>query len=183
MYVFTIFSQTLPTQTISTYQSWRFAYFPISGNLPYDKFGHVYDIARVLTSDNRFDLEAYNAYSPLFLPATYAMTYLVAFALSTCVIVHIVLYHGPSLLNGIKKRRVEPDDIHVKLMRNYPEVPDWWYLSISCVCFVLAVVVVEVSDRICVVCVHLFSLIQPPALRFGTRTYQFGHCFWQFYCR
>lgn len=90
-------------------------------------------------------MNAYNNYSPLYLPATYAMTYLLAFALSTCVIVHTLLYHGRTLLNGLKKMRVEADDIHAKLMRNYPEVPDWWYASSFCVFFSLAVVAVEVS--------------------------------------
>ncbi|KAJ7876048.1 oligopeptide transporter [Mycena olivaceomarginata] len=87
---------------------------------------------------------AYADYSPLFLPATYAMTYLLAFALSTCVIVHTLLYHGRSLLNGVKKMRVESDDIHAKLMRNYPEVPDWWYALSFCVFFSLAIVAMEV---------------------------------------
>lgn len=72
------------------------------------------------------------------------MTYLLAFTLSTCVIVHTFLYHGRTLLNGFKKMRVEQDDIHAKLMRNYPEVPDWWYLISFCVFFSLAVVAVEV---------------------------------------
>ncbi|KAG6856397.1 hypothetical protein H0H87_005015 [Tephrocybe sp. NHM501043] len=124
--------------------AWSLAYFPISANEPYDKNGEVYNITRVLTKDDRFDLDAYNTYSPLYLPATYAMTYLLAFALSTCVIVHTLLYHGRSLLNGIKKMKVESDDIHAKLMRNYPEVPDWWYLSAFAVFFGLAVVAVEV---------------------------------------
>ncbi|KAF8891861.1 oligopeptide transporter [Infundibulicybe gibba] len=124
--------------------SWSLAYFPISANEPYDRFGQVYNITRVLKPDDTFDFEAYQAYSPLYLPATYAMTYLLAFALSTCVIVHTLLYHGKSLLNGIKKMRVESDDIHAKLMRNYPEVPDWWYASAFCVFFSLAVVAVEV---------------------------------------
>ena len=98
----------------------------------------------MLKHDDTFDVEAYNAYSPLFLPATYAVTYLLAFALSTCVIVHTLLYHGHTLLNGFKKIRVENDDIHAKLMRNYPEVPDWWYLCSFGVFFALAVVAVEV---------------------------------------
>ncbi|KAF8637559.1 hypothetical protein AX17_002745 [Amanita inopinata Kibby_2008] len=124
--------------------SWQLSYFPISANEPYDRFGKVYNITRVLTKDDRFDPDAYNAYSPLYLPATYAMTYLLAFALSTCVIVHTLLYHGRTLLNGLKRIRVEADDIHAKLMRNYPEVPDWWYASAFCVFFSLAVVAVEV---------------------------------------
>ncbi|KAK2464416.1 hypothetical protein APHAL10511_003564 [Amanita phalloides] len=124
--------------------TWHLSYFPILGNDPYDRFGKVYNISRVLTKDDRFDLTAYNDYSPLFLPAAYAMTYLLAFALSTCVIVHTLLYHGRTLLNGFKRIRVEADDIHAKLMRNYPEVPDWWYASVFGVFFALAVVAVEV---------------------------------------
>jgi hypothetical protein len=73
------------------------------------------------------------------------MTYLIGFALMTCVIVHTILYHGHSLLNGIKRIRVEPDDIHAKLMRNYPEVPDWWYLLALAGFFSMAIIAVEVS--------------------------------------
>jgi len=60
------------------------------------------------------------------------------------VLVHTVLYHGRSLINGMKKIRVEPDDIHAKLMRNYPEVPDWWYGLFFVGFFLLMVLVVEV---------------------------------------
>lgn len=141
--------------------SWKLAYFPISGNVPYDKFGQVYDIARVLTTDDRFDLAAYDAYSPLFLPATYAMTYLIAFALSTCVIVHTIMYHGRTLINGIKRLKVENDDIHAKLMRNYPEVPDWWYFSAFCVFFSLAIVAVEIWDTKIPVWALLLALLLP----------------------
>jgi OPT family oligopeptide transporter len=108
--------------------TWSLAYFPISANIPYDRFGNQYNITHVLTLQDTFNATAYGEYSPLYLPATYAMTYLLAFALSTCVIVHTLLYHGRSLLNGVKKMCVESDDIHAKLMRNYLEVPDWWYM-------------------------------------------------------
>ena len=73
------------------------------------------------------------------------MTYLLAFALSTSVLVHTALYHGKSLIDGMKKIRVERDDIHAKLMRNYPEVPEWWYISAFCFFFCVAVITVEVG--------------------------------------
>ncbi|KAJ7188821.1 OPT oligopeptide transporter protein-domain-containing protein [Mycena filopes] len=123
---------------------WALAYFPISAIVPYDRFGNEYNVSKLLTQTDQFNATAYALYSPLYLPATYAMTYLLAFALSTCVIVHTLLYHGRSLLNGVKKMRVESDDIHAKLMRNYPEVPDWWYLLSFCVFFGLAIVGMEV---------------------------------------
>ncbi|KIJ66008.1 hypothetical protein HYDPIDRAFT_110132 [Hydnomerulius pinastri MD-312] len=124
--------------------TWDLAYFPLNDDNPYDRFGNIYNVSRVLDSSTRFNLTAYNEYSPLYLPATYAMTYFLAFALSTCVLVHTVLYHGRSLLNGMKKIRVEQDDIHAKLMRNYPEVPDWWYVVFFVGFFLMMVLVVEV---------------------------------------
>ncbi|KLO10879.1 OPT oligopeptide transporter [Schizopora paradoxa] len=123
---------------------WELSHFPMSANEPYDRFGNVYNVTRLLQADNTFNLTAYEEYSPLYLPATYAMTYLLAFALSTCVIVHTLLYHGRSLLNGFKNMKVEKDDIHAKLMRNYPEVPDWWYLLAFCFFFCLAIIAAEV---------------------------------------
>jgi hypothetical protein len=55
-----------------------------------------------------------------------------------------VLYHGETLLNGFKRIRIERDDIHARLMRNYPEVPDWWYGVAFGTFFAVAVVATEV---------------------------------------
>ena len=57
--------------------------------------------------------------------------------------------------------RVEADDIHAKLMRNYPEVPDWWYFVAFCVYFSLAIVAVEVWDTGVPVWALLLSIILP----------------------
>ena len=71
------------------------------------------------------------------------MTYLVGFASLPCIMIHTLLYHGRALLNGLK-RDVEADDVHAKLMRHYHDVPYSWYLTLFCVPFALAVVMVEV---------------------------------------
>ena len=127
-------------------QTWDMAYFPMLSNSPYDRFGKTYNLTRVLDDNNMLNEAAYEAYSRLYLPAGWVMTYWLAFAVSTSVLVHTALYHGPSLLNGLKNMRVEKDDIHAKLMRHYPEVPDWWYLIIFVVFFSLAIVAVEHWD-------------------------------------
>ena len=126
------------------WQTWHLAHFPISANVLYDKFGDEYNVTRVLTSQDTFDMDAYNNYSPLYLPATLAMTYLLAFTLSTCVLVHTLLYHGRTLINGFKRMKVEKDDIHAKLMKNYPEVPDWWYAISFVLFFACAIIAMEV---------------------------------------
>lgn len=141
--------------------TWDLAYFPLNDNNPYDRFGAFYNVSRVLDSQGRFNQTAYNDYSPLYLPATFAMAYLLAFALSTCVLVHTLLYHGRSLWNGVKRIRVEQDDIHAKLMRNYPDVPDWWYLTSFVLFFLLMVVVVEVWHTSVPVWALLLSILLP----------------------
>ncbi|KAF8577241.1 OPT superfamily oligopeptide transporter [Ramaria rubella] len=124
---------------------WKLAHLPMASNSPFDNTGHVYNITRVMATDQHtFNLTAYDAYSPLYLPATYIITYLLAFALSTCVIVHTVLYHGRTIVDGIMRVRVEEDDIHAKLMRNYPEVPDWWYATCLAFFFSLAILAVKI---------------------------------------
>lgn len=141
--------------------AWSLAHFPISANTPYDRDGAVYNITRVLTRDDRFNATAYAAYSPLYMPATYAMTYLLAFALSTCVLVHTLLHHGRALLDGAKRIRVERDDIHAKLMRAYPEVPDWWYALAFVFFFAMGVVAVEVWETNVPVWALLLAVLLP----------------------
>ena len=75
------------------------------------------------------------------------------------------------MLNGLKKIKLEPDDIHAKLMRNYPEVPEWWYASTFAVFFCVAVVAVEVGV--------VFKILlgqMADCFRFGIRRYRCGRC-------
>ncbi|CAL1711504.1 unnamed protein product [Somion occarium] len=149
---------------------WKLAYFPMLANGPYDRLGNPYNITRVLREDSTFDPVAFDNYSPLYLPASYAITYLVAFALSSCVVVHTFLYHGKAIWRGLGFNKIklnwarrmlgkklvsdseedergddwEKDDIHAKLMRVYPEVPNWWYWAVFFVFFSLCVVAIEV---------------------------------------
>ncbi len=118
---------------------------PIGGQNVYDRFGHTYNITRILDSTGRrFSLSHYEAYSALYLPGPYAMVYFLAFALSTALLVHTVLYHSRTIYNGIKGVQTEDEDVHAKLMRAYPEVPDSWYASICLAFFMTAVVTIEV---------------------------------------
>ena len=143
------------------YQVWNFAHLPMSSNQPYDRFGALYNVTRVLYPNNHtLNPTAYAEYSSLFLPVNYALTYLIAFALTTCVLAHTALYHGPALINGIKRIKVEDDDIHAKLMRSYPEVPDWWYLTVFVLFFVFGLLACAVSTLRWITCVCAYVLTE-----------------------
>jgi hypothetical protein len=74
-----------------------YAYMPISTGAIMDRYGKPYNITSILrqTSVWELDEEAYHAYSPIFISASFSITYAVAFALSTAVIVHTLLHHAP----------------------------------------------------------------------------------------
>lgn len=66
-------------------------------------------------------------YSPLFLSTTFALAYGLNFASIAAVISHVGLFHGREVYHRAKASRGELDDIHTKMMKKYPLVPNWWY--------------------------------------------------------
>ncbi|GAA5917002.1 hypothetical protein JCM6882_001299 [Rhodosporidiobolus microsporus] len=125
---------------------WNSAYLPISTSSVFDRFGAPYNTSAVVNAGSAsLNETAYHEYSPLFLPITYATTYGLAFMLSTSAIVHTALYHGKNIWMRVMRAQ-KSEDVHMKLMKNYPEVPDWWYLITLVVSLALTIVAVACWD-------------------------------------
>lgn len=128
-------------------QVWNTAYLPISTSTVFDRFGAPYNTSAVVDPvAMKLNETAYQEYSPLYLPITYATAYGIAFMLSTSIIVHTALYHGKEIVQRIRRSRTEQEDVHMRLMRAYREVPDWWYLVFLVVAIVLSIVTVAASS-------------------------------------
>lgn len=114
-------------------QVWYSGYLPISTGVIIDRYGKPYNVTSVLhqTSKGELDENAYHAYSPIFISASFSITYTVAFGLSTAAIVHTLLHHGPQIWQGLRNRQFETPDLHAKLMRSYSSVPPW-YVHVRC---------------------------------------------------
>jgi len=97
------------------------AYLPISSANLYDNTGAQYNVSRVLTPQNTLDVQKYEAYSPGFLPATFAFVYGPSFASLTAVPMHIYLWHGKQIRDAWNGKTTL--DIHARLMRLYPKTP------------------------------------------------------------
>ena len=96
---------------------WWTAYLPLMTADVYDNTGNLYDVTKILSPSGNFDPEKYAAYSPPFLPATFAFVYGLSFASMTAVLVHVYLWHGKSIYDAVRGR--QPLDIHGRLMRSY----------------------------------------------------------------
>lgn len=136
-------------------------YLPMSDSESYDNTQNLYNVSRILSSDYTLDLERYREYSPLFLSSTFAICYGLSFASIISVIVHTVLYHWREIKYRYMASRDQHEDIHLKLMRKYPEAPDWWY--VSCYLSILRTVL------------KLIQVLRP----FPRNVWSgFGHCTW-----
>ncbi|KAL0463733.1 UNVERIFIED_CONTAM: Oligopeptide transporter 7 [Sesamum latifolium] len=93
--------------------------------------GQKYNISAIIDPNFHIDLQAYEREGRLYLSTFFAMTYAFSFACLTATIAHVLLFHGRDLWllskSAFKEKKM---DIHTKLMQNYKQVPEWWFLCI-----------------------------------------------------
>ncbi|KAK8132393.1 OPT-domain-containing protein [Apiospora kogelbergensis] len=133
------------------------AYMPINSNEVFANDGKKYNVTRILDKQsNKIDVDAYREYGPPFFSGAnvfgqggwFAWYPLTLFSVS---IQHwealkrtgVEMWHG--LLNYGKRSIYDSyDDPFTRLMRAYPEVPDWWFLGVLAISLSLGIVALEV---------------------------------------
>lgn len=105
--------------------TWFTTYLPLTGSDAYNDTGNVYNSSRILNENGVIDDAKYGTYSPIFLPITFSLSYGLGFAVLSCLITHVVLYHSKDVLGTFRGRSKK--DIHTRLLSCYPDVPWWWY--------------------------------------------------------
>ncbi|KAF9309415.1 hypothetical protein BG003_009786 [Podila horticola] len=113
----------------------------------YHMNGTAFNINTVLNKDFTLNEEKYNAGGPVTMTPMYALIFLYSFiALGSCV-THVLCFHGAAMWKTWKSAIKSTDeDIHQKMMKIYPEVPQLWYGILYVVMLALSMVVVEVYD-------------------------------------
>jgi OPT family small oligopeptide transporter len=122
--------------------TWSSKFLPMSDSATYDNVGASYNVTRIITPDFTLDLEAYKAYSPLFLSTTFALSYGLSFAAISSLIIYTYLNHGKQIWHQFRNSTTEEPDIHMKLMRKYEEAPTWWYMILFVLMIGLSLVTV-----------------------------------------
>lgn len=117
--------------------TWNAKLYPILTAQLFNDKGEMWDNSLVLNSNSILDPELYAIHGPLRMSSFFALTYGFGFAGVTSVLSHIALFHGKDIIRQFKNSRNKDinEDIHQKLMRAYPEVPSWWYLTVFFISF------------------------------------------------
>lgn len=132
---------------------WSTSFLPLNTPNVYDNTGQPYVVDGILNADYSLNATAYEEYSPPYLGVSYATIYMFFFAAYTASIVHVALYNRREITDGFRAvislsrgARDDLDDVHNRLMKQYKECPEWWYLALLVVAFILAVVSSEIYD-------------------------------------
>lgn len=104
-------------------------------NANFDRYANNYNTTRILNADTTINEAAYKAYSPLILPAAFGLSYAMGFATLASNVSHVIWFYGRDVVRRVKDSKYEEPDVHLKLMRKYPEVPEWWYSIVFLVMF------------------------------------------------
>ncbi|KAH7881628.1 OPT oligopeptide transporter [Lentinula edodes] len=116
---------------------WYGLHMPILSRSAYDNTMQTYDVLRILNPDSTFNATKYDEYSPLYLSFG---SYLFRF---TATLSHSFLFFRKQIWVHARRSISEQRDIHSRLMSQYPQVPEWWYLVIFIVSFLLGVLSIE----------------------------------------
>ncbi|GMK55614.1 hypothetical protein CspeluHIS016_0206700 [Cutaneotrichosporon spelunceum] len=142
--------------------SYNTGYLPINTNRTYDNRGKGFNVSRIVDKYGKMDNAKFQQYSEPWLAAGNIVIYFWFFAVYTAMVSYTILYHrhelavsSRSMWRQIKKsfrRGPQPDveeeddlteDIHWRLMKHYPEVPEWWYFIVLIVALGIGIAGVE----------------------------------------
>ncbi|KAJ3783364.1 OPT oligopeptide transporter [Lentinula aff. detonsa] len=122
---------------------WYGLHMPILSRSAYDNTMQTYDVLRILNPDSTFNETKYDEYSPVYLSTGFAFSYGLSFAAIASTLSHSFLYFRKQIYVHARRSISEQKDIHSRLMSQYPQVPEWWYLIIFIVSFLLGVLSIE----------------------------------------
>ncbi|KXG47533.1 Oligopeptide transporter OPT superfamily [Penicillium griseofulvum] len=147
---------------------WYSAYLPLLSSGTFDNTGKSYNVTRVLDATLDFSERNYKEYSPMYISMSYSLTYGLSFAAVTAIVVHTYLYNGAEIWARLKNAQHGGEDVHRRLMRQYKEVPEWWYGVITVVVLGLGILTTRYWDTelpvwgFIVICFGLAALLIVP---------------------
>ncbi|OJJ50226.1 hypothetical protein ASPZODRAFT_149604 [Penicilliopsis zonata CBS 506.65] len=163
---------------------WYTGYLPFQSSSVYDNTGTAYSASKVVSKATgyKLDVAAYEAYSPVFMPITYALNMFgLSFATLTSLLVWVILEKRqvmataarriPQLVMDSLPGRQRPER---KDEQGKEEVPLWWYLVAFVLALFMTIFAVEYWNAelrwygVLLACVVAFVFYAPLALVYAT---------------
>ncbi|GLT60563.1 hypothetical protein SLA2020_333250 [Shorea laevis] len=105
--------------------------------------GQDYNISRIVNENFELDKAGYAAIGRVHLSTFFALAYGFGFATIAATLTHVALFHGREIYQRYVASSKGKADIHTRLMRNYKDIPSWWF-------YLLLAVTIAVSLVLCI---------------------------------
>ncbi|KAI3842410.1 hypothetical protein MKW92_022584 [Papaver armeniacum] len=102
--------------------------FPIFSSHLFTGQGNTYNVSAIV--NNKFEIDAlqYAQQGRINLSTFFAVTYGNGFATIAATLTHVGLFHGKEIWEKYRaSRKEEKEDIHTRLMKEYKDIPNWWF--------------------------------------------------------
>ncbi|KAI3961278.1 hypothetical protein MKX01_006992 [Papaver californicum] len=118
--------------------------FPIFSSHLFTTKGEIYNISAIVNNKFEIDMPKYEEQGRISMSMFFALTYGFGFATIASTLTHVGFFYGREIYERFRLSYKGKMDIHTRLMKRYPEVPNWWF-------YVLLAATVVVSLLLCTV--------------------------------
>ncbi|KAF9205239.1 hypothetical protein BGZ49_004309 [Haplosporangium sp. Z 27] len=117
---------------------------PLTPSLYYTN-GTSFDVTPFLNPDHSLNNTLYEEGGAAVMTPMYALGFMIGFISLAACVTHVICFNGSDILKTWKSSiREGEEDIHHRMMKVYPEVPQLWYAAFYIVLLALSFVVIEV---------------------------------------
>ncbi|XP_026390958.1 oligopeptide transporter 4-like [Papaver somniferum] len=101
--------------------------FPIFSSHLFTAKGEIYNITAIVNDKFEIDMPKYQEQGHINLSMFFALTYGFGFATIASTLTHVGFFYGREIYERFRLSYKGKMDIHTRLMKRYPEVPNWWF--------------------------------------------------------
>ncbi|CAK9152107.1 unnamed protein product [Ilex paraguariensis] len=117
--------------------------FPIFSADLFTAQGQEYNITNIVNNKFELNQEQYDIQGRIHLSMFFALTYGFGFATIASTLTHVALFYGREIYDRYRASSKGKEDIHTRLMKNYEDIPAWWF-------YLLLAVTMLVSLALCI---------------------------------
>ncbi|KAK1406696.1 hypothetical protein QVD17_38304 [Tagetes erecta] len=101
--------------------------FPLYSEDLFTSDGQYYNITKIVNSKFEIDYNEYGKQGHINLSIFFALAYGFGFATIAATATHVGLFYGKEIYERYKASTRGKIDVHTRLMKNYKDIPSWWF--------------------------------------------------------
>ncbi|XP_030518604.1 oligopeptide transporter 4-like [Rhodamnia argentea] len=121
--------------------------FPIFSSDLFTAQGQEYNISLIVNKKFQLDEVEYAQQGRIHLSMFFALTYGFGFATIASTLSHVALFYGREIYDRFRASSEGKEDIHTKLMRNYKDIPQWWFYILLAVTIIVSLILCTVLKK------------------------------------